>query len=244
MLLAASVSAGVFAASYNNCDGDLCGDLRPVLNPPFPMALNAMFYPEEQLRAAARNGAPLVRAVSTSARRLPQLRPGFIQVQQRAPVATPPKTPVTPATDQRATAPTADNRGLDGWFAECPAGQITGCQIIRRAPGSNGAGSATIIIGPDQRVPGRNQATIVLPLGIAVRESVPMLIDERFVALVPIETCLPAGCVLTVALPPPMVSVLRGATTLKFLVLNPSGQTLVYTLPVAGFGDAYQKVSG
>jgi invasion protein IalB len=102
----------------------------------------------------------------------------------------------------------------------------------------------TVIVAADARMPGRNQATVVLPLGIAVRESIPMLLDERFVALVPIETCLPAGCVLTIALPPPMVSVLRSATTLKFLAPTPSGQTIPFTVPVNGFGDAYQKVAG
>lgn len=101
-----------------------------------------------------------------------------------------------------------------------------------------------MIVGPDLRMPGRNQATVILPLGIAVRESLPMLLDEKFIALVPIETCLPAGCVLTVALPPPMVSVLRTATTLKFLALTPNGQTVPFTVPVGGFGDAYQKVAG
>ena len=44
--------------------------------------------------------------------------------------------------------------------------------------------------------------------------------------------------------PPPMVSVLRTATTLKFLALTPNGQTVPFTVPVGGFGDAYQKVAG
>lgn len=168
-----------------------------------------------------------------------------VPVQQRgpAPVPAPAATQPRPVNGNQAP-PQPDMRGVDSWFAECPQGQTTGCRILRRAPGADGSPGVTMIVGPDLRMPGRNQATVILPLGIAVRESLPMLLDEKFIALVPIETCLPAGCVLTVALPPPMVSVLRTATTLKFLALTPNGQTVPFTVPVGGFGDAYQKVAG
>ncbi len=259
---AASGPTSALAAMPDSCVGEVCGDLRPVLNPPFPTP-TGMFHPEAQLRAAqvhAANFQPRLPAqaapqrpaqvqlasMSVAApRRMPALRPGFMPVQQRspAPAAAPaPAKPAKPAPPARPPEP--DRRGIDSWFAECPPGQATGCRILRRATGADGSPGVTVIVAADPRLPGRNQATVVLPLGIAVRESIPMLLDERFVALVPIETCLPAGCVLTIALPPPMVSVLRGATTLKFLAPTPNGQTIPFSVPVGGFGDAYQKVAG
>lgn len=238
--------AGSPAGTPDSCVGDVCGDLRPVLNPPFPTP-TGMFFPEVQMRAAqvpAPQQRPaqvqLARMTVTGAGRMPMVRPGFVPVQQRAPAPAPAQ--ARPAPEARP--PEQDRRGIDSWFAECPQGQATGCRILRRAPGSDGSPGVTVIVAADPRMPGRNQATVVLPLGIAVRESIPMLLDDRFVALVPIETCLPAGCVLTIALPPPMVAVLRSSTTLKLLAPTPNGQTIPFTIPVSGFGDAYQKVAG
>lgn len=236
---------GVAAPAPDSCVGDVCPDLRPVLNPPFPMAPNGMFFPQPPAEVRP------VRLASASVG--PGFRPGpaipgrsmVVPVQQRgpAPAPAPAATQPRPANGNQAPAQ-PDMRGVDSWFADCPQGQTTGCRILRRVPGADGSPGVTVIVGPDLRMPGRNQATVILPLGIAVRESLPMLLDEKFIALVPIETCLPAGCVLTVALPPPMVSVLRTATTLKFLALTPNGQTVPFTVPVGGFGDAYQKVAG
>lgn len=251
LLLGTVVAGPALAAMPDSCVGDVCGDLRPVLNPPFPTP-TGMFHPEAQIRAAQVQAGQMVpqrtaqvQLASMSvagAGRTPMLRPGFVPVQQRAPAPAAAPSPARPAADTRPPEP--DKRGIESWFAECPPGQATGCRILRRAPGGDGSPGVTVIVAADARMPGRNQATVILPLGIAVRESIPMLLDERFVALVPIETCLPAGCVLTIALPPPMVSVLRTATTLKFLAPTPSGQTIPFTVPVNGFGDAYQKVAG
>lgn len=240
------------AAQVDTCVGDACADLRPVLNPPFPTP-TGMFFPEMQMRAA-QAPAPQQRQAQVQlasmtvagAGRMPMMRPGFVPVQQRGPAPAQAQAPArpapTPASDARPPEP--DRRGIDSWFAECPPGQATGCRILRRAPAADGSPGVTVIVAPDPRNPGRNQATVVLPLGIAVRESIPMLLDERFVALVPIETCLPAGCVLNVALSPPMIAVLRTTTTLKFLAPTPNGQTIPFVVPVSGFGDAYQKVAG
>lgn len=237
------------AVVLDSCDGGVCGDVRPVLNPPFPVPPNAMFFPEMQMRAAQVQGpqqrpaqVQLASMSGAGAARMPMLRPGFVPVQQRAPA--PAQAPAAAKPSSEARPPEPDRRGIDSWFAECPQGQATGCRILRRAPGADGSPGVTVIVAADPRMPGRNQATLVLPLGIAVRESIPMLLDDRFIALVPIETCLPAGCVLNVALPPPMVSVLRSATTLKLLAPTPNGQTVPFTVPVGGFGDAYQKVAG
>jgi invasion protein IalB len=255
VLATAALIYAMPAAAQQSCTGDVCGDLRPVLNPPFPMAPADMFYPAAQMQDAPRSMMQLASVAGRSAGRLPQLRQGFTPVQQRGPAAAPPPAPAAQAPRAQAPAaqapaaqappaPASDQRGVNAWFAECPQGQTTGCTVFRRGAGPNGAAGITIIVGPDQRQPGRNQATIVLPLGIAVRESVPLLIDERFIALMPIETCLPAGCVVTLALSPPMVAALRGATTIKLLALAPNGQTLPYSVEVGGFGEAYQKVAG
>jgi invasion protein IalB len=242
--------AGSPAATPDSCVGNVCGDLRPVLNPPFPTP-TGMFFPEVQMRAA-QAPAPQQRQAQVQlasmtvagAGRMPMMRPGFVPVQQRGPAPAQAQAPARPAPASDARPPEPDRRGIDSWFAECPQGQSTGCRVLRRAPGADGSPGVTVIVAADPRSPGRNQATVVLPLGISVRESIPMLLDDRFVALLPIETCLPAGCVLTVALSPPMIAALRTTTTLKLLAPTPNGQTVPFVVPVSGFGDAYQKVAG
>ena len=108
----------------------------------------------------------------------------------------------------------------------------------------DGQSLISVLVGPDARMPGRNQMLVLLPLGVSVRESVPFLIDEKFIALVPIETCLPAGCLMRIALSPPMVGVLRSGASMKLLALSPEGQTVPLVVPITGFGEAFVKVAG
>jgi len=134
--------------------------------------------------------------------------------------------------------------GIASWLVECPPQSAEGCQMIRRAVSANGQQLLAVVISHDAQQQGRLTGTVVLPLGVQVRESVPMLIDGRFIALMPIQTCLPAGCIMNLALSPALADVLRKGGVLDFLALSTNGQTVKLSLPLGGFGEAFAKVAG
>ena len=239
-LLGAFVLGFMFLSAGNaqadSCDSYECPDLREILNPaPSMMGGFPGAAPPRGVQLASNRQTAVPPAV-------PQMR--FRQFVQARPAAPPPPKPAVPPVQANAAAAQIDMRGVNEWAAQCPPNQVTGCEIVRRVVRQDGQPLVSLLVGPDPRVPGRNQALILLPLGVAVRESVPMLLDDKFIALMPIEACVAAGCLMRLALSPPIVGLLRAGTVLKFLALTPEGQTVPLSIPIGGFGEAFQKVAG
>ena len=61
---------------------------------------------------------------------------------------------------------------------------------------------------------------------------------ERF----PVQTCTPSGCIVGAALSDAQLASLRGGKELKIAFQNVSKQTITVTMPLAGFGIAYDKI--
>jgi invasion protein IalB len=174
----------------------------------------------------------------------PQQQPAQQQQQQRpAQQQNRPAAAPRPAPPAQAGAPDEQPPGVASWGEECPPQQP--CRIFRRVLRSDGNGQLAVLsIGRDTRDQRRLTAGILLPLGIAVRESVPVLVDERYLASLPIETCLPAGCTLSMAVSAPLLDVLRSGTALKFLILSVDGSTVPIVMPIEGMADALRRITG
>jgi invasion protein IalB len=214
-------------------------DQRLVINPMTPQdnALLAMEQgqpmPGQPMPGQPMPGQPMqARPMPPGMARRPA-PPPLRQYAQAKPKPRPPAPAPVPARPQ----------GVDSWFVQCPPKATTGCEMVRRVLRPDGQQLLSLIIGPDQRQPGRLIGTVVMPLGMAVRESVPMLIDNRFIALLPVDTCLPVGCVMSLAMSQPMVNVLRSGGTFELLALATNGQTVPLQLPLGGFGEAIARVA-
>lgn len=167
------------------------------------------------------------------------------QQQQQRPAAAPAPQRVAPA--PAAAAPAGQQAsaipGVDGWGYECPQPQP--CRIFRRVMRPDGQGQlAMVSVLRDVRDQRRLAASVLLPLGIGVREAVPLLVDDRYLASIPIETCLPMGCTLSIAMPAELVEVLRRGSVMRFLVLSLDGQTVPINLPIDGIADALRRITG
>ena len=55
------------------------------------------------------------------------------------------------------------------------------------------------------------------------------------------QTCTNAGCLVSVPLKDPILSAMRGGTTLKITVADTSKRTLNIDVPLLGFGLAFDK---
>lgn len=148
-----------------------------------------------------------------------------------------------PAPNAGANAESNSAPGVASWTVQCNESGKD-CLMLRRAIRPDGKSqllAMTIARAPNN--PELFVGTVMLPLGIAVRESVPITLDERYLASVPIETCIPAGCVLTMPLAPPLLDFLQKATIMKFLVLTPNQATQPISFTMQGFREALGKLN-
>lgn len=210
---------------------DLTDEQRMVLNPPTA-------YPPLGPPPAAPQQMPRQQSASPPQRMiLAQARPNRAPEPQRA---SPPG--MKPA---QAAAPAGAPSGVAAWSAQCrqPGAKET-CELIRRLVREDGQQVVAVVVNHVPGRPGQIIATVVLPLGINVRESIPMLIDDRFIALLPVETCLPVGCITTVLMSPPMAQAWAQGRTLQFLTLSAQGQTVPLAVPLVGFAAEWPNVAG
>lgn len=132
--------------------------------------------------------------------------------------------------------------GVGSWTTQCNESGKD-CLMLRRVLRPDL--KSQILAMTIARVPNNPElliGTVMLPLGIAVRESVPITLDERYLASVPIETCIPSGCVLTIPLAPPLLDFLQKATVMKFLLLTPNQATQPISFSMQGFREALAKL--
>lgn len=209
--------------------------------------------PQDIALLAVQRGEPLPAQQAQAAAPAPRPQQVAMQMPQRPPpaefsrpqmlVQAKPKPAPEAAPKPQAVQPQGQP-GIAAWLVECSQQSAASCQMIRRSVSANGQQLLAVVIGPDAQQPGRLAGTVVLPLGVQVRESVPMLIDGHFIALLSIQTCVPAGCIMNLAMSPPMADALRNGGVIEFLALSTAGQTVKLALPLGGFGEAFAKVSG
>lgn len=178
----------------------------------------------------------------------PQQRPPQ-QQQQRPPARQQAQQPVNPqpqpgqngtvAMPQALAAPNPDGR----WTNECAPQGNPCAAVVRTMRGDGRQQLVTVSVGHDPRQPQRIVATILLPFGLNVRETVPMVVDERFVATLPVETCVPAGCITTMTMVPALRAILEKGTEMRLLALTSDGNTAVLPVTLKGFGEAMTKIT-
>ena len=133
--------------------------------------------------------------------------------------------------------------GGSGWRVECANdGTKLDCRTINRVHQRDNQqliAAVAVRIAPDTKKP---VLAIQVPLGIQVTEAVTLKVDEGKVEHYPVQTCTPSGCVVGAALSDAMLASLRGGKELKVAFQNVSKQTITVTMPLAGFGIAYEKI--
>lgn len=92
---------------------------------------------------------------------------------------------------------------------------------------------------PDTKKP----ALIVqLPLGIQVTDKITLRVDEGQAEGYPVQTCTQTGCLVGAPASDALIAALRGGRELKVAFQSLAKQTITVTMPLAGFGLAYDKI--
>jgi len=128
------------------------------------------------------------------------------------------------------------------WRVECSGdGKILDCRAVQQMVNRE---DKQIVVQLVARVPADTKAPVLLiqlPLGISLTEPIQLKIDGGAVERYPVQTCTTAGCLVSVPLKDPLLSAMRGGTTLKVTVSDTNKRTLNIDVPLLGFGLAYDK---
>lgn len=129
------------------------------------------------------------------------------------------------------------------WVVNCnSAGGTKACSLSHQQfDTSNNQRVLAIELSP----PGADGAagTIALPFGLSLPRGIGLQIDEtRLDGVLAFSTCFVVGCLVPVTLTPGAVEQAKAGTALKIeAVANDSGQTVAFTVPLAGFGGALAR---
>tara|TARA_A100001391_G_scaffold130820_2_gene90063 strand:+ start:6535 stop:7101 length:567 start_codon:yes stop_codon:yes gene_type:complete len=133
--------------------------------------------------------------------------------------------------------------GHGDWQVACaaPGGTVL-CAMSQTQLGENGQRvlSIELTIGDDSN--GAN-GTLVMPFGLDLASGVAYRIDERNAGTAqPFRTCLPMGCVVDVTFDTDMVAALRSGNQLSVTATVDGGQELIFSVSLAGFSSAFNRV--
>ncbi|MGE0152936.1 MAG: invasion associated locus B family protein [Reyranellaceae bacterium] len=87
------------------------------------------------------------------------------------------------------------------------------------------------------------QLEIMPPWGISVQAGVVLQVDGGAALRTPLLSCQPSGCEAMLGLSDQLVASFSKAAEVKVSVISAEGQTLSTTLPLAGFADAYRRLT-
>ena len=90
----------------------------------------------------------------------------------------------------------------------------------------------------------RAEGTLILPFGLALDRPVTLQIDEAAAGLtLRFRTCLPVGCLVSLAFDPTAVALLRKGTTLTVSATADGGQGAAFKISLNGFSSALDRTA-
>ncbi len=136
--------------------------------------------------------------------------------------------------------------GVAAWRVECTGdGKTLDCravqQLFQRIPNQGDRLLVAVLVRrPDPKAAA--QMAIQLPLGLNLTEAVQIKVDGGPVERQPIQTCTNVGCFVSMAVNDKLIAAMRGGKQLKVTVQGPDKKPVEMSLPLLGFGLAYDKV--
>jgi invasion protein IalB len=121
----------------------------------------------------------------------------------------------------------------DGKSLECRAIQ----QIFQRDTRQLVA-SVAVRFAPELKA---GSMSLLLPLGLNLTEPVAIKVDNGAPERQPIQTCNNSGCLVTFTANDKLLAAMRTGTDLKLTVQDANKKPIEMSLPLLGFGIAYDK---
>lgn len=91
---------------------------------------------------------------------------------------------------------------------------------------------------------GKAAGSLVLPFGLALDQGAAYQIDDgQTSATHRFRTCLPVGCLIDLAFDARTIAALRSGKALKVRAIADGGQEMTFSISLAGYASAYDRVS-
>jgi len=138
------------------------------------------------------------------------------------------------AATQSARAEQAPEGAPAAWRVECVGdGKTLDCRAVRQL-----VVSALVRPAPD----GKSAAMIItLPLGLNLTEPVSVKVDTGTAERQSIQTCTNVGCFVAMTLTDKLIAAMRAGSDLKITVQDANKKPIEMSLPLLGFGIAFDK---
>ena len=137
--------------------------------------------------------------------------------------------------------------GVAAWRVECTGdGKMLDCravqQLFQRIPNQGDRLLVAVLVRrpADPKAPA--QMTIQLPLGLNLTEAVQSRSTAAPAERQPIQTCTNIGCFVSMAVNDKLLAAMRTGKELKITVQDPDKKPVEMSLPLLGFGLAFDKV--
>jgi invasion protein IalB len=144
-----------------------------------------------------------------------------------------------PALAQKTDVPAS----ASSWRVECSNnGKALDCRAVAEVVQRD---NHQIITALTIRYPAATKKPVMMvqvPLGVLVSEAVTLQVDGGKSEQAKVQTCTKAGCFAGSPVPDAMIAAMRGGKQIKVVFYNVNKQPVTVTLPLAGFGLAYDKI--
>jgi invasion protein IalB len=137
--------------------------------------------------------------------------------------------------------------GVAAWRVECTGdGKVLDCravqQLFQRIPNQGDRLLVAVLVRrpADPKAPA--QMTMQLPLGLNLTEAVQVKVDGGPPERQPIQTCTNIGCFVQMPINEKLVASMRTGKDLKVTVQGPDKKPVEMSLPLLGFGLAFDRV--
>jgi invasion protein IalB len=128
------------------------------------------------------------------------------------------------------------------WRVECTGdGKSLECRAIQQIfqlPSKQLVASVAVRFTPEAKA---GVMSILLPLGLNLTEPVLVKVDNGPPERQPIQTCNNSGCLVTMTTNDKLLAAMRTGTDLKLTVQDANKKPIELSLPLLGFGIAYDK---
>jgi invasion protein IalB len=132
--------------------------------------------------------------------------------------------------------------GVAAWRVECTGdGKTLECRAVQQLFQRE---TRQLVVAVTARYDPTTKAaamSILLPLGINLTEPVLIKVDNGAPERQPIQTCNNGGCIVAMTANDKLLASMRTGSELKIAVQDASKKPVEMTLPLLGFGIAYDK---
>lgn len=135
---------------------------------------------------------------------------------------------------------------IAAWRVECTGdGKTLDCraiqQLFQRIPNQGDRLLVAVLVRRPNDAK-QAQMTIQLPLGLNLTEAIQIKVDAGSVENQPIQTCTNIGCFVSMAINDKLLAIMRTGKELKLTLHDTNKKPVELSLPLLGFGLAYDKV--